>query len=72
LTPVAAVPVYNTNQYTHHKGGKHMIFGMPTISFLAFLSWPLTFTVTALIIYYFMAKQDALTDDSEFEGEVKH
>jgi len=49
-----------------------MIFGMPTISFLAFLSWPVTFTVTALIIYYFMAKQDALTDDSEFEGGVKH
>ena len=49
-----------------------MIFGMPTISFLAFLSWPVTFTVTALIIYFIMAKQDALTDDSEFEGGVKH
>lgn len=48
------------------------IFGMPVLSFFAFLSWPVTFMTVALIIYYFMAKQDAVTDDSEFEGGGKH
>lgn len=49
-----------------------MIFGMPTISFLAFLSWPVTFMTIAIIIYFRMAKQDAITDDSEFTGGGHH
>ena len=48
------------------------LFGMPIISFFAFLSWPVIFMTTAIIIYIFMAKQDAITDDSEFEGGGRH
>lgn len=47
------------------------LFGMPIVSFLAFLSWPITFITVSLIIYYFMAKADAVTDDSEFTGSME-
>ncbi|WP_156900469.1 hypothetical protein [Anaerovorax odorimutans] len=49
------------------------IFGMPIISFLAFLSWPVIFMTVAIIIYFRMAKQDAMTDDSKFtKGGAGH
>lgn len=48
-----------------------LIIGMPAISFFAFLSWPFIFTITAFIVYSFMAKQDAKIDDSEFEQSLK-
>lgn len=48
-----------------------MIFGMPTVSFLAFLSWPVIYLVIALVLYVIMAKQDARIDDSEFEGHLR-
>ncbi|WZL72359.1 hypothetical protein QBE52_14860 [Clostridiaceae bacterium 35-E11] len=35
-----------------------MIFGMPAISFFVFLSWPITFTVGAIIAYIIMDKND--------------
>lgn len=48
------------------------IFGMPTISFFAFLSWPVIFMTVAIIIYIIMSKQDSITDDSEFEKGGRH
>jgi len=48
-----------------------MIFGMPTISFLAFLSWPVIFITISIIIYFQMAKDDAVTDDTEFTGSME-
>lgn len=54
------------------KETKMTLFGMPLISFIAFLSWPITFTTIAIIIYFRMAKQDAQTDDSEFVGGGGH
>ena len=48
-----------------------MMFGMPVWTFLAFLSWPVIFITSAIVIYIIMAKQDALIDDSEFEKGIK-
>ncbi len=47
-----------------------MIFGMPAVSFFAFLSWPVVYCIGAGISYNHMAKQDAITDDSEFEQNL--
>lgn len=44
---------------------------MPVWTFLAFLSWPVIFITSAIVIYIVMAKQDALIDDSEFEKGIK-
>lgn len=46
-----------------------MIFGMPTISFLVFLSWPVTFIVAAIIVYFIMAKQDVKEEEFEIAYE---
>ena len=35
-----------------------MIFGMPTLSFLVFLSWPVTYIVGAIIAYIIMGRND--------------
>ncbi|MBN7774392.1 hypothetical protein [Clostridium aminobutyricum] len=48
-----------------------MLFGMPMWTFLAFLSWPVIFITSAIVIYIVMSKQDALIDDSEFEKGIK-
>lgn len=48
------------------KGGIIMIFGLPVQSFLAFCIWPVVYITIAIIAYFLMAKNDRVTDDSEF------
>ena len=35
-----------------------MIFGLQPLVFFAFLSWPVTYIVIAIIMYFVMAKHD--------------
>ena len=35
-----------------------MIFGLEPHVFFAFLSWPVTYTIIAIIMYFVMAKHD--------------
>ncbi len=47
-----------------------MILGMPVVSALAYLSWPIVYTTIAIIMYVIMAKHDKITEeyDKEFTG----
>lgn len=44
-----------------------MIFGMPAVSFFSFASWPIIWTVLAILVYMKMAKDDAMEEASEME-----
>ena len=37
-----------------------MIFGLEPHVFFAFLSWPVTYTIIAIIMYFVMAKHDKI------------
>jgi len=48
-----------------------MIFDMPVVTFVTFLSWPFTWIILSVIVYRVMKKQDDLIDDAEFTTVVK-
>lgn len=44
-----------------------MIFGMPVSSFLTFLSWPVLWIAISLYMYFKMAKEDEMDEESWME-----
>ncbi len=42
-----------------------MIFGLQPVVFFAFLSWPVTYIVVAVIMYFVMAKHDRKEEEWE-------
>lgn len=44
-----------------------MIFGMPASSFFTFLSWPVLWVAISLYMYFKMAKEDEMDEDSQVE-----
>lgn len=44
-----------------------MIFGMPASSFFAFLSWPILWVAISMYVYFKMAKEDEMDEQSNME-----